>query len=134
MTTITNVIPRKRIITTADDTAILLLSDTGDNLAGMWVFQFVSDPDDPFAGNLVVEGRIQGQNAFDDEVPFAPIPYRAAILNSVADDYTLKSDPITGHSVLFVPATGLAVGVAVSITAGKGILYSYPRQGDAGLP
>jgi hypothetical protein len=132
-TQVTQVISRKRQISVEDNGNFLLLSDTGQNWAGMWVFEFVPDDNDPFVGALAVMGRIQGQQAFDDAVPFASVGYRAAVLNGVASDYSFKADLITGHSVLMVPATGLALAVLVACESGKGTLYSYPRQGDAGL-
>lgn len=132
MTSITNVIGRKRVITSADDGKFLLLSDSGE-LAGVWVFEFVPDNEEPFEGTLSVMGRIQGQQAFEDEVAFTPIPYRASVLNGVTGTHTLKTDPITSHSLLIIPATGLAVAVLVGCTSGTGTLYSYARQGDAAI-
>jgi hypothetical protein len=134
MTAISHVIGRKKVITATDDADFLLLADTGGEDAGVWVFHFVPDPDDPFDGTLVIEGRIQGQQAYEDAVAFAPIPYRPAILNGVASDYTLTTAAITGESLITVPATAIAVSVLVSCASGKGTLYSYPRRGDAGLP
>ncbi len=131
---IANVIGRKKFISSEDDAQFLLLSDTGGASAGMWVLQFVSDPDDPFVGSLSIQGRIQGQQAFTDEVPFAPVPYRAAILNGVLSDYSLQSAAIDSHSLFYVPATGAAIALLASVTSGHGVLYSYPREGDAGLP
>ena len=132
MPLISNVIGRKKFITDADHGTFLLLSDTGQDLAGMWCLQFVPDPG--FNGSLSVQARIQGQQAYEDAVGLAPVPYRAAILNGVIDDYSLKSALITGSSLFYVPASGLAVALGVSIVAGSGVLYSYARQGDAGLP
>lgn len=132
-TLITPTIARKKLITTEDDGKFLLLSDTGGNWAGVWVFEFVPDPGDPFDGQLSIQGRIQGQQAFDDDVPFDVIPYKAAILNGVVSDYSLTTDYITGHSFLTIPASGASIAVLVSCTGGKGTLYSYPRQGDTGL-
>lgn len=130
---ITNVIGRKATIDASSNGKFHLLSDTGGQSAGMWVVQFVPDPDDPADCSLSVQGRVQGQQAFDDEVGFAPIPYRAAVLNTETSDYALRDDAITGHSLLAVPATGLAIALLVSCASGKGHIYSYPRTGDAAL-
>ena len=127
---VSNVIGRKKFVSVDDDGDFLLLADTGKDLAGVWVLEFVPDNDEPFDGQLSVQGRIQGQQAFEDAVGFAPIPYRPWILNTVTGDLELTTAAITGHSLIAIPATGLAVALLVSATSGKGVLYSYPRQGD----
>ena len=129
-----NVIGRKKVVSPSDDGKMLLLADTGSGLAGVWAIQFWPDPDSPFDGSISVQARIQGQQAYDDKAPVAPVPFRAAVLNGAIGDYALRSDLITGASLFYVPATGLAVALLVQCSSGRGTLYSYPREGDAGLP
>lgn len=116
-------------ITTQDHGQILKLGNASTGEVGTWLIQFV--PDATFDGGLAVLGRIEHDKAVADVIPYVPVRYRAAYLNTVSADYALVDTQITSGSILQVPASGLSIAVLVSCAEGYGYLYSVPLHGPS---
>jgi hypothetical protein len=123
-------------ITTADSGNTLVVGDAGHgNTAGAVVIEFL--PDGTWTGNLVVVARVGGGPLSKQEaklgVPFAQVPYRAAYLNGAVSDYSIQSVPLTGASLVQVPANGTAIGFLVTCTAGFATVYFRTLDGPCAL-
>ena len=121
---------RKYKVTTIDDQAVLYLGNAADGRPGVMVIQWVPDPS--FNGSFGVVARIYGKPANDDNVGFATVVYRRVVLNGVASDRNLVSDPIgSSFTIIEVPANGLAIALQANVNQGFGTLYSWPLVGPA---
>ena len=119
-------------ITTADHGNYKLLGNVSESEAGFWRIAF--DPDDTFVGSLLVTARADGDHTHDDEVGFGTLRYRVLQLNGVGADYSvLTAEPIGQHCIILVPSVGLSVALAVTCTAGTGMLYVKPFIGPYAL-
>jgi hypothetical protein len=116
-------------ITPLDHGQIRKLGNAAIGEVGTWSIQFV--PDASFEGAFIVKGRIDHEKAQDDDVPYLPVRYRAAFLNSADADYSLVAAEITSGSLIDVPANGKSIALLISCTAGYGWLYSTPLHGPS---
>jgi hypothetical protein len=122
-------IPNRYRVTPADDGKILKLGNAASGEVGTWLVQFV--PDMTFAGDLVVMGRVDHAEAQTDNVPYVPVRYRAAYLNTASADYALVETAVVSGSILQIPASGLSIALLASCTAGYGYLYATPLGGPS---
>lgn len=119
-------------ITTSDHGNYKLLGNVSESEAGFFRVSF--DPVDGFEGSLMVVARADGDDPSTDTVGFGSFAYRVLQKGGVAQDYTaLSTDLITGSCTILIPSVGLSVALAVTCTAGRGILYSKPFLGPLSL-
>lgn len=100
-------------------------------------------PDAQADATFVVVGRSQSKAAADNSpiggqaAPWLPIPYQRVTLGNQASDYAFVSDPISmgnGPCQIIIPASGMQVGLLVSITTATaqapsiGFVTVYPTR------
>lgn len=120
---------RRQLLTPTNNGDLFKLGNTSnEDDVGGWILTLVPT-DGNFAGSFVVLGRNAMKTASDNNAPFIPIPYRTVCTNNVAADYSFSAAPITGTSMVIVPAYGIAIAVLVACTAGSANLYSNPING-----
>lgn len=126
---ITPISNRTYVITPADNSYILDMGPggTSSSVATM-VIQFNPSGDSDY--QVIVMGKVWGEAARLLNVPFVPIPYRRVTLANVASDYAIVSAPVTGASLIQVPANW-AIGLAVITTVGTCQVASWPLQGSS---
>lgn len=95
---------------------------------GTFIIQF--NPDTLSDYEVIVMGRCWGAASAAKNIPFMPIPYRRAVLNNVASDYAIVSDPITGPCMIQVPANW-SVGLLVACSVGTCSVVSWDLQGSS---
>ena len=122
---------REYPVRVADHGKIIFLGNASDGRVGTFTIEFV--PDASWSGTFAVLGRVYGKPASDNGVGFSPIPYRRICLNNVASDRAIVSDVLTGHFIIEVPASGLAIGLLASVQASGGVVYNWPLNGPSGL-
>ena len=105
-------------------------SNEGDS--GVLSVQFVTN-DPSFVGNFAVFGKAMGEGVTEYEknfapnmVPHVPILYRAHYLNNAISDGTLRSDLITGNSLIVIPAVGIKVYIQINCSVGTATIF--PRR------
>ncbi len=91
------------------------------------------NPDNLFAGNFVVMGKMLGQAADTAGMPFLPIPYRRVSLNNVASDYAMVSDAIAGPALIEIPANGMSIVILDGLDAGTMDLAMWDLQGNSAV-
>jgi hypothetical protein len=98
--------------------------DPGRGGASGWMFHIVSNG---ATGSITVSGRARGAQAETDQVAMSPIPYRSAFLNNAVGTNAFVNTAITNTSIIWVPATGLSIGLAVTaLTVGTFTVYATP--------
>lgn len=131
---------RYRRITSANTGDTLVLGNAGTpSSTAVWSIQF--NPSVDFVGTFYILGHVRtlGQPetitspSGGSVTPFLTIPYRRVVMNGVASDWGIVSDPIVGASIIQVPSNGMSIGVSVACTAGSCDMVSYDVQG-AGTP
>jgi hypothetical protein len=87
---------------------------------------------------FVVMSAIAGSQAMEYakanpglSVPYVQSLYRAIYLNNAVSDGTLRADPITGNSLIVIPAPATKVGIMVSCTAGTALIV--PNRGTGSM-
>lgn len=97
-------------------------------MTGAVVIQF--DPSFDFVGNLRVMGRILGQVAENDDVPFVPIPYRLISLGGVANISRVPVlDDITQSCIIEIPISGLTGALLIACSGGTCDCYRTAVEG-----
>lgn len=97
------------------------------------------NPNDQFAGNFAVLGKMLGQAAQDRNMPFVPIPYRVGSLNNIAqidangNGWPWSTALIAGPAVIRVPAAGLSVILLIGLDAGQMDICSWGLQGNSAV-
>lgn len=66
-----------------------------------------------------------------DDTPFIATLYRKLFLNGAAGDGTLVGTPITGSSLIIIPATGMEISLNQTYTSGTGVAYVTPLLGSS---
>ena len=120
---------REYTVTTADTGNVLFLGNASDGRVGTFVVQF--DPGASWSGSFTVKGRAYGKPASDNGLGFVPIPYRRINLGGTVSDRTLVSAALTGSFLIEVPANGIVVVLAATVTTAGGTLYSWSLNGPA---
>lgn len=123
----TNVIGGKYKVTTADNGNTLVLGDASDSVVGTYLLHFVND--NTFTGTLIVSGRARGKDAGMDAIAFVPLSYLGGFVNAAVGTQAYASTTLTTTSLVWVPATGITVGLVVTCTAGSGTLYVQRLDG-----
>lgn len=103
------------------------------NHAGMWSVQFHPDP--LFNGQVVVMGRAGGAQGGPATVPgsspFMPYPYRRVVVNNVASDRTIVSDPISTPTIIEIPSGMCSIGFLVVCTTGTMTYWANDLTGPS---
>lgn len=113
-------IGRTYLVTTADTNNTLVLGDVSDGEVGGWLVQIVG------SGTFTLDpkARVRGQPVSDAAtVPFAATAYRKL------SDGSLIATQITAAALIFIPAPGTTVGLAVTVASGTVTIYSWPVCG-----
>lgn len=117
-------------VITAENNGVILSIGPGSTSSsvGTMVIQFNPDASSDFSG--VIMGRCWGQAAKDQDVPFVPIPYRRCTVNNVASDYAIVSDPVSGATLIQIPANW-EIGILVAASAGECSMCSWNLPGNS---
>ena len=110
---------------------------TNENDSGVVTYQIVTN-DPNFVGSFAPMAAIAGgqPNEFaaafpsGGTVPYLEVPYRALYLNNAPSDGTLRTDLITGNSLIVVAAPGTKIGLLVSCSAGTALVLPNRVQGS----
>ena len=112
-----------------EGTATYKLGDASDGLVGTLSVHLVNVAG--LTASVVVKARTRIPQANDDNVAFQPIPYLKLYLNGAVADSTFDTVPLTGTSIILIPATGLEIALDVTFTSGQGRIYWAPLKGAA---
>lgn len=105
-----------------------LLSSGDDGLAGGWLVQIHNN--DTWVGTIKVKAQaLAALRAASTE--FEQISYRKGNLDGTAADWSYVTTDITTDSLIFIPNTGMAVGLEVTRDSGSFLVYSTPVIGAA---
>lgn len=112
-----------------EGTGLYILGDASDGIVGTFSIHLANL--NAFTGTVTVKARSRMPQADTDAVVFQPIPYLSLYLNGAIGDMTYHTAPITGESIILVPATGLQIGLDCTVTSGLGRIYWCPMEGAA---
>lgn len=121
-------IDRRYVVTAADHEKYPTLGEPSPTAVGMWSVSFA--PSDDWVGSFQITARERGRGPGDDSAGFGGIGYIRVQLNMAAADYGLTNDLIQGHATILIPASGLSVALATTVTQGTCTIYSTPLEGD----
>lgn len=123
---------RSYLITALSDGNILDMGPaTSGSTPGTWIIQF--NPSVDFSGSIVILGRVFGPAAAAANIPMMPVPYRRVTINNVASDYAMVIDQIATPSIIQVPSNALAIGLAVTCSAGSCMVVSWDLNGPSSV-
>jgi|SRR5262245_2345560 len=112
-----------------EGTATYIIGDASDGLVGTFSVQLVNRGG--LAASVTVKARSRIPQASADGVVHQPIPYLKLFLNGAVANSTFDTQPITGESIILIPATGLEIALDVVYSAGEGRIYWSPLKGAA---
>ena len=112
-----------------EGTGLYILGDASDGIVGTFSIHLANLA--TFAGSVTIKARSRMTQADADNVVFQPIPYLSLYLNGAIGDMTYHTAPITGESIVLVPATGLQIGLDCTVTSGLARIYWCPMEGAA---
>ena len=112
-----------------EGTATCIIGDASDGLVG--TFSVHVRNISGLAATITVKARSRVEQASNDDAPFLPVPYLKLNLNGAVALAVYDSAPITGDSIILIPATGLQIALDVVYSGGTGRIYWSPMEGAA---
>lgn len=110
-------------------TNLAILGDASAGVVGTLVLQIVDEG--ALSASIVVKARSRLPDASADGVGFVDWRYSNDFVNGALGDGTMVSTPLTGNSLIRIPASGVQIGLDITFTSGKGKVYVLSLEGAA---
>lgn len=108
---------------------LAILGDASMGVVGTLVVQVVDEGS--LNCSIVVKARIRLPEAAADGVGFVGWRYSNDFVNGAQGDGTMIVTPITGNSLIRIPASGVQIGLDITFTSGKGKVFVQSLEGAA---